>query len=79
VPLSWASQAIQQSLGRCIQGNLDPLMLVAGGEPMAAEVKRVLRSASQGPFFFNLGHGILKTTPPGHVPALVKQVQAWRS
>ena len=79
VPLRWASQAIQHSLGRCIQGNLDPLMLVAGGKPMAAEVERILQAASQGPFVFNLGHGILKTTPPEHVAALVRQVQAWRS
>ena len=79
VPLRWASQAIQHPLGRCIQGNLDPLMLVAGGEQMAAEVERILHAASQGPFVFNLGHGILKTTPPEHVAALVKQVQAWRS
>jgi len=54
-------------------------MLVAGGERMAAEVERILQAASQGPFVFNLGHGILKTTPPEHVAALVKQVQAWRS
>lgn len=79
VPLGWASEAIQRALGRCVQGNLDPQMLVAGGEPMAAEVERILRAASRGPFVFNLGHGILKTTPPDHVAALVQQVQAWRS
>ena len=79
VPLGWASEAIQRSLGRCIQGNLDPQMLVVGGDRMTAEVERILRQASQGPFVFNLGHGILKTTPPAHVAALAKQVKAWRS
>ncbi len=78
VPLDWAADAIQRGLGRCVQGNLDPLLLVAGGQPMAAEVDRILRAASQGPFVFNLGHGIEKTTPPEHVADLVKQVQAWR-
>lgn len=79
VPLGWAAETIQRGLGRCIQGNLDPQMLVVGGNRMAAEVERILRQAGQGPFVFNLGHGILKTTPPDHVAALVKQVQAWRS
>jgi uroporphyrinogen decarboxylase len=78
VPLGWATDAIQRGLGRCIQGNLDPLMLVVGGQPMAAEVNRILLAASQGPFVFNLGHGIEKTTPPEDVADLVKQVQAWR-
>lgn len=79
VPLRWARDAVKHGLGRCIQGNLDPLMLVAGGKAMAAEVERILRAASQGPFVFNLGHGILKATPPDHVAALTGQVQAWRS
>jgi uroporphyrinogen decarboxylase len=79
VPLGWAQEHVQRNLGRCIQGNLDPLMLVVGGEPMRAEAERILRAACQGPFVFNLGHGILKTTPPEHVAALVRQVHAWRS
>ena len=79
VPLAWAAETIQRGLGRCIQGNLDPQMLVVGGDQMQAEVERILRQAAQGPFIFNLGHGILKTTPPEHVAALVKQVQRWHS
>ncbi|MBI0537693.1 uroporphyrinogen decarboxylase [Roseomonas sp. KE2513] len=78
VPLSWAVEAIQHRLGRCIQGNLDPLMLVTGGKPMVNEIDRILQATSQGPFVFNLGHGIEKTTPPEHVTALVEQVRAWR-
>jgi len=79
VPLAWAQARIQRDLGRCIQGNLDPQLLVAGGAPMAAEVERILRAATGGPFIFNLGHGIPKTTPPKHVQALVRQVQSWRT
>lgn len=79
VPLDWATESIQRGLGRCIQGNLDPQLLVVGGPAMEAEVDRILRSASGGPFVFNLGHGIHKTTPPEHVAELVRQVKAWRS
>ena len=48
VPLGWAAGAIQRDLGRCMQGNLDPLMLVAGGAPLHAEVDRILRAATGG-------------------------------
>ena len=79
VPLGWAVETVQRRLNRCIQGNLDPHLLVAGGKPMRDEVERILRAASGGAFVFNLGHGILKTTPPENVRLLVEQVQAWRS
>jgi uroporphyrinogen decarboxylase len=79
VPLDWAARRIQGELGRCIQGNLDPQLLVAGGPALTAEVERILRAATGGAFVFNLGHGILKVTPPDHVLALVNQVQDWRS
>jgi uroporphyrinogen decarboxylase len=79
VPLGWASKSIQRELGRCIQGNLDPQMLLVGGDRMKAEVERILEATCQGPFVFNLGHGVLKTTPPDHVSVLVNQVQDWRS
>jgi len=78
VPLAWAADRLQSRLGRCLQGNLDNQLLVAGGPAMHAEAERILAALSQGPFIFNLGHGILKTTPPDHVAALVRQVQAWR-
>ena len=78
VPLGWAAENVQRKLTRCIQGNLDPLILVSGGSAMESEIRRILGVASAGPFVFNLGHGILKTTPPEHVKLLVEQVQAWR-
>ncbi|MEV5708961.1 uroporphyrinogen decarboxylase [Actinoallomurus sp. NPDC052274] len=77
VPLEWAAQRLQRDLGRCVQGNLDPQLLAAGGPTLQAETDRILRALSGGPFVFNLGHGIVKTTPPEHVAALVEQVRAW--
>jgi uroporphyrinogen decarboxylase len=38
---------------------------------------RILRALVGGPFVFNLGHGIVKTTPPEHVAALARQVRSW--
>lgn len=77
VPLRWAAQKLQRDLGRCVQGNLDPQLLAAGGPALHAETDRILRALSGGPFVFNLGHGITKTTPPAHVAALAEQVRAW--
>jgi uroporphyrinogen decarboxylase len=77
VPLEWATRKLQRGLGRCVQGNLDPQLLAAGGPALPAETDRILRALSGGPFVFNLGHGIVKTTPPEHVTALAEQVRAW--
>jgi len=57
-----------------LQGNLDPLALVAGGAGMAADVDAILASLKGRPHIFNLGHGILPHTPVAHVAALVEQV-----
>jgi uroporphyrinogen decarboxylase len=79
VPLEWATQAVQRELGRAVQGNLDPQLLIVGGAPMRDDAERILKALSGGPFVFNLGHGISPLTPPEHVDALVKQVVGWRS
>jgi len=57
-----------------VQGNLDPLLLVEGGEPMAAATRDILAALGAGPFIFNLGHGVLPNTPPDHVHALIELV-----
>ena len=77
VPLEWAAQRVQRELGRCVQGNLDPQVLVTGGPALHAEADRILCALGGGPFVFNLGHGIVKTTPPEHVAALARQVRSW--
>ncbi len=73
VPLMWAARHLQPHV--TIQGNLDPLALCAGGEPMLKRVQRILDVLSHGPFIFNLGHGILPETPLEHVAELVKYIR----
>ena len=58
-----------------VQGNLDPLALVAGGEHLASGVQTVLDAWRGRPAVFNLGHGIVPETPPEHVTALVQAVR----
>ena len=62
-------------LGVVMQGNLDPLLLVVGGEAMERRVTEILDEASGAPFIFNLGHGIVPQTPPSHVARLVELVR----
>ena len=61
-----------------IQGNLDPLALIAGGAALDTAVDDVLANYAQGPLIFNLGHGIEKETPIAHVEQMVKRVRAYR-
>lgn len=68
VPLEWARDKLQPHV--TVQGNLDNLLLVAGGEQMEAEVRRILEILGDGPFIFNLGHGIVPQTPPENVARL---------
>jgi uroporphyrinogen decarboxylase len=58
-----------------VQGNLDPLALVAGGAALDAEIDKVLDAFAGGPFIFNLGHGILPATPIAHVEQMLKRVR----
>ena len=59
-----------------LQGNLDPLVLVAGGAGLRQETGAVLAALKGRPCVFNLGHGIVPQTPLDHVAALVEQVRA---
>ncbi len=76
VPLDWAAEVLQPLCA--VQGNLDPLLLVAGGEAQDLAVDRILSILGKGPFIFNLGHGIVPQTPPDHVERLVERVRQWR-
>ena len=60
---------------RAVQGNLDPLVLVAGGSALDREVDAVLQAFSGGPFIFNLGHGILPETPIAHVEQMLGRIR----
>jgi uroporphyrinogen decarboxylase len=70
VPPAFARERLQPRLA--VQGNLDPVMLVVGGEPMRDEVMRLRAALGRGPYIFNLGHGILPETPPDHVAELAR-------
>ncbi len=76
VPPAWACRELQPSLA--VQGNLDPIALLEGGTAMQSEVTEILNQLSRGPFIFNLGHGILPSTPPEHVAELVAMVRTTR-
>ena len=72
----WARRMLQP---RCaVQGNLDPALLVRGGEPMARAAGRILDALGGGAFVFNLGHGVVPETPPDHVVRLVEIVRTPR-
>jgi uroporphyrinogen decarboxylase len=58
-----------------LQGNLDPVALLAGGAAMTAEVARILGALRGRAHVFNLGHGILPETPPAHVAELLQLIR----
>jgi uroporphyrinogen decarboxylase len=60
-----------------VQGNLDPVCLLAGGPIMRERAEMILNHLSDGPFIFNLGHGVIKETPPEHVLELSEIVRNW--
>lgn len=59
-----------------VQGNLDPMRLVAGGKALDEGVDRVLAELGDGPLVFNLGHGITPQTPVEHVERMIARVRA---
>jgi uroporphyrinogen decarboxylase len=71
----WAAQELQPHI--CVQGNLDPAILIAGSPVLRREVQRILDKLGHGPFIFNLGHGVMQHTPPEHVAELVEAVHRW--
>jgi len=73
VPLTWAAKNLQPHCA--VQGNLDNLVLLTGGPVMEAEVAHILAAFADGPFIFNLGHGILPETPVPHVKRLIELVR----
>jgi uroporphyrinogen decarboxylase len=61
-----------------VQGNLDPLALIAGGAALDRAIDDVLANYAQGRLIFNLGHGIQPETPMAHVEQMVKRVRSYR-
>jgi uroporphyrinogen decarboxylase len=65
----WADSNLPQDMP--VQGNLDPLALIAGGATLEEAVARILGAFHNRPHCFNLGHGILPDTPIAHVEKLL--------
>lgn len=74
VPLDFA---VELQKDGPIQGNLDPLLMVAGGAALDSGVDRILEKLGHGPLIFNLGHGITPQADPGNVTRLVDRVRSF--
>jgi uroporphyrinogen decarboxylase len=73
----WAARELPPAMP--VQGNLDPLVLLAGSEDLERQVLRILEAFAGRPHVFNLGHGIDKETPISHVERLLDAVRGWRA
>jgi uroporphyrinogen decarboxylase len=73
VPTDWAAENLQKLLP--VQGNLDPISLVEGGSAMLAQAEKIRRNLRDGPFIFNLGHGVLPSTPVQNVIDLAEYLR----
>jgi uroporphyrinogen decarboxylase len=71
--MRWAAKTLGPSVA--LQGNLDPIILIAGGDALNRAVDGILEATKDTPFIFNLGHGILPETPLEHVAQLVARVR----
>ena len=82
VSIDWAAEPslirerVQSKVA--VQGNLDPLALIAGGAALDRAIDDVLANYAQGRLIFNLGHGIQPETPIAHVEQMVKRVRDYR-
>lgn len=72
VPLRFAEE-LQRRI--TVQGNLDPAALMVGGRALDEGVERILAALGQGPFVFNLGHGVVPETPLEHVQRLIERIR----
>ena len=72
-PLDWAVREVQSMVP--VQGNLDPMLLVAGGSAMEIRISEILETLGKKPFIFNLGHGIVPQTPPENVARLAEIIR----
>jgi uroporphyrinogen decarboxylase len=74
VPLSFA---VELQKDGPVQGNLDPMRVVAGGPALKDGIDAILQALGHGPLIFNLGHGITPQADPEHVTELVAQVRSF--
>lgn len=74
VPLSFAAELQKDGP---VQGNLDPMRVVAGGAALEEGIDAILQKLGNGPLIFNLGHGITPQANPDHVTDLVRRVRSF--
>ena len=70
VPPDYAHRSLQPH--GTVQGNLDPVLLIVGGDALEEAVRGLRQMLGRGPYIFNLGHGVLPQTPPENVQALAR-------
>lgn len=73
VDATWAAQHLQKD--GCVQGNLDPKLMITGGDALRQEARRILDALKNGPHIFNLGHGITPEADPENVHVLLEEIR----
>jgi uroporphyrinogen decarboxylase len=73
VDAAWAAAHVQTD--GCVQGNLDPALMVTGGDALTAEAQRIVQAFAGGPHIFNLGHGITPDADPDNVHRLLEAIR----
>jgi len=74
IPLKRISAALPK--GMAVQGNLDPMRLVAGGAAMEDRVREIITALKGRPHIFNLGHGVTPETPIPHVESVLRTIRS---
>lgn len=72
VPLGWAREVLP---GVALQGNLDPMLMVVGGEPLVNRARAICETMAGAPHIFNLGHGITPDADPRNVDLLLRTIR----
>ncbi|MBY8336705.1 uroporphyrinogen decarboxylase [Alteriqipengyuania sp. NZ-12B] len=72
----WAHAALPK--GMPVQGNLDPMLLLAGGDRLDRTIRHILSALADRPHVFNLGHGIDRHTPIAHVEHALSVLRDWQ-
>lgn len=73
VSADWAAQHVQTEV--CVQGNLDPRLMVTGGDALVRETRRIVQAFSKGAHIFNLGHGITPEADPENVALMLRTIR----
>lgn len=76
VPLSFAKELQKDG---AVQGNLDPMLMIAGGKALDDGIDRIMETLSDGPLIFNLGHGITPQADPENVTRLIERVRNFKN